>query len=149
MSTIARQVVEAIVTALNTGTPGGVPAAELERGTPVEDSVAGAIAVFPVHETVEEIGRPNTPIVRCRLQVAVEIWAKGTALLRPSQAADASIAWVISKLGGNTYSGIAHDTTQGDRSYAYEQTTEGPWVRVTQELVVSYQHLAANAEARI
>lgn len=149
MSTVREQIITAAVAALNTGTPGGVPATERERVAAVEEQDgAGAIALYPVRDVPEEVGGGGGPLMRCRLTLAVEVWAKGTALLRPSQAVDPMLVWIVKTLAGNRLGGLAHDIVEGETIFAYE-AGDNPWCRATVELIVSYQHLVSDAEARI
>ncbi len=147
MATIREQVIAAAVLALNTGTPVGVPTAERERGVAISETSSAVISVYPLLETVEGVGRPSNPIVRCRLTLSVSCWARGTVSQRPSQAVDPLLAWVVKALGANRYGGLAHDTRRGDLSFKYDHG-ENPWCQATQEMVIDYQHLVADAEAR-
>jgi len=120
--------------------------AERERALAL--AAVDAIAVYPIREVYQEGGRPphGNILVLCALTVRVTCWARGTTSLRPSQAVDPLLAWAVKALSGQRYGGLAHDTDQAELELDYD-LGETPFVRASQDFVVTYQHLKGNAES--
>lgn len=149
MSTILEQIVAAMVTELNTGTPVGVPTAQRSRHKEIKpaEEPGGAISVYPLRNQPVEVGGRWGPLTAARATILIDCTAIGTALVRPDQAVDPLRAWVVKKLAGNTYGGLAHDTEESDTTFEYEHG-DAPICRAGVEMIVSYQHLTADAEMR-
>jgi len=145
--TVREQVIAAVVTTWNTGTPGGVPQLERTRRAAIPQSPTLMSAlVYPVRNVPEEIGRPSGPIVRAQLTVAIEMRAVGTDATRPDTVVDAIYEWAVKALVpqafGVALGGVAHDVVEGEGEYDYGKDGEYPTVLLKTEFTVSYQHLA-------
>lgn len=103
MSSVRNQILDAVVTALNTDRPAGIPAARRRRIHPYEMEDVPAIDVVPVEESVEGIGGRLAVNANRRLQFAVRCWAAGDA---PEVAADALLLWAVKALDGNRLGGL-------------------------------------------
>ena len=147
MASVREQIVVAAIAALNAGTPGGVPAAERTRSTAVEEAGLPSIIVYPTRETSAS-APAHGPIVHRRLTLAVECRAKGDGTVRPDQAVDPLVVWVIKALAGSVLGGLAHVIEEGDITFAYEQG-EAPLCLAVVEMVVEHQHLVTNPESRV
>lgn len=148
--TIREIIIEAVIAALNTGTPGGVPAAQRSRSFPLDES--DSICVYPVRETPETINGSGGSVVRADLRLAVEVRAKGAPGTSADKQADAALSWIVKALVKNRFSDgsgghYALDTERGEITWEYEHG-EAPVVLAIQEFIVTYQHLAANPDAR-
>ena len=153
MASIRDQIVAAAIAELNTARPPGIPQADRTRLAAITPSELPSIIVFPGLDQPEEVGPPAGPIVRSRFRMIVEQRAAGTASVRPDAAVDALYVWVIKKLarkrltaGGGGF--LNHDTVEGETSFAFEQGDE-PYALATTALIVTYQHLVADPEARV
>jgi hypothetical protein len=149
VSTIREQLVVAAVLALNTSTPGGVPAAERTRraGMP-EGAVEKYIGVGPSRDLPEEVGGGGGPLMRSSLTLAVEMWAPGSDADRPDKVVDPLYEWVVKTLGGNALGGLALDIVEGESTFEYGGG-EYPYVKLTTEMIVSYQHVVNDPTRRV
>lgn len=142
------QIVAAIVAALNSGTPGGVPATEASRTFAGDEAALPSILLYPVRESPEEIHGSGGSVVRAKLLLHLEVRAKGSAGVTADTAADACLSWIGKTLPKNTFGGLALNTASGEINWSFEHG-ENPVVLAVQEIEVTFQHLAANPDQRI
>ncbi len=100
MASIRDQILDAIITALNTGTPVGVPAATREEKH-YEQSQLPAITIRPITEMVLPVHNRGGLVRERQLKFIAEIRAVGTI---PDKALDKHLVWVTKKLDGLTSS---------------------------------------------
>ena len=117
MATIRQQILEAAVTALNTGTPSGVPSAAQRRITPRDIGDLPAIDVAPGEEVVVRVGGAGGPIVKRSMKFKVRCWVKGDA---PEIAADPLIAWATKALAGSRLGGLALQIDEVGTTWIYD-----------------------------
>lgn len=150
MSSIRAQIIAALVTRLNTGTPGGVPATIRSRTVPESvSSSLESIAVYPVREVPERVH--VRALTRSKLTLAFEVRAVGSDSVTPDESADDSLEWIVKSVAGYLIpSGQEYlnlDTEEGETTWDYQQG-EYPLVIATINMDVVYQHLVADAAAR-
>jgi hypothetical protein len=153
VGTVRESIIQGLVTQLNTGTPAGVPAAQRTRLAALQVGELPSIIVFPLSEEPEIQGGNRGPLVRATLTTAIECRGKGSATLRPDQAVDPLLAWVVKALGGRRLSDgagghLTHPIKEGRTTWRYEFADDALCL-ATVELEVPYQHLVADAERRI
>lgn len=106
MSTIRNQILEAQLSALNTGTPAGVPQADRELIDDLPQATLLAISIGEAKEVIERKGGPRGPSVIRNLVTAVDCWARGTTAVPAGKALDPLLEWVTKALGGNRLGGL-------------------------------------------
>lgn len=150
MATLREQIVDAIITALNTGTPGGVPAAKRSYTYGVDATQLPVVNVFWLKDQPlpAPAGVSGVP-VRHNLIVAVEVITKGSSTDRPDEVADAGLAWVVKALDGKRpapgNTGPYHVMQDGGAENRLQQKDHA--YCVARALVaVSYQHKQGDAE---
>jgi hypothetical protein len=153
MASVRDQIVAAAIVELNTGAPGGIPTAERVRLAELAPTDLPSILVFPSSDAPEEIGGGGGAIVRSRLTLVVECRAAGTASIRPDQAVDPLAVWVVKALGNKRLPAgggqfLNHDIVQGETTFSFEEG-EAPYCLAAIEMIVVYQHLVADPEARV
>jgi hypothetical protein len=147
MSTIREQIVAAIVTALTTGKPAGVPTPVRTRiDSPTADQLP-ALSVYQTDERVLEMLDPRPgrasrgPIKRRHIDVAVEVLTKAGGSAEADKAADPMLSWAsesIAKAGA--FGGLADDMAQelGTR-FEYSSQAETSFCRATMVLRTEFQ----------
>lgn len=145
MATIREQILAAMVVALNTGTPGGVPPTERTRRIAVTESAAlNSIVLRPQRVLTEEIHPPGSPITRARMTVEIEMKKSGTSADRPDKLVDPLYEWVVKALVGNTLGGLCHGIDEGDSLFTFAETGEFANVVLTTEMIVPFSYVAAD-----
>lgn len=145
MSSIREQAIAAVIAALNVG---GAPVTteRTRRAAISEGASLLAIVVRPARSTTEEIDkRMAHALTRQTLTLDVEMFATGTDTLRPDQVVDGLYVWVISKLIGNSLGGLVHTITEGDSEFEWGDPGEYSNVKLTTQMVVSFQYVPNNA----
>jgi len=95
-SSVREQIIDAVLTALNTGTPVGVPQAERRRGQPYQATELPAISVKPVREEVEyEQSGKRTYFRKRVLTLRISVWTIGD-----DSVADPMTTWATQVLDG-------------------------------------------------
>lgn len=152
MATLREQIVAAIVVALNTGTPGGVPAAERTRRIAVQEGASlNSIVVRPTKQSSEPVHRPGSPVpplTKAILTVEVEMLKAGTAADRPDKLIDPLYEWVVKTLVGNTLAGLCHGIEEGESAFEYAEDGEYPNVMLTTEMVVPFSYKATDPASK-
>lgn len=144
MATIREQILAAILTALNTGTPGGVPMAVRGRTMPYEAAQLPAMALYPVREEVENAGGRFGPIVKRRLTFNVEIRATGAL---SDQVLDPITAWLTKALAGNTLGSLTHEIEEVGTEWSVE-AADKTFGMATVTFAARYQTKTADQEAK-
>lgn len=108
MASLRKQIVDALITQLNTSRPAGVPAASRIRQSQFERDEAASISVYPGDEAVQSATNRPSPIVRRTLQVLVECRAVGD---EPDVLLDPLEVWA-EKAVGSASSALWHDAPQ-------------------------------------
>lgn len=103
MSSVLEASIAALVTALNTGTPAGVPTLERDRWVDVEAGPAALpVAVLSGWEDEPKADQDEDRVLDLRrARLVIELYVTGTGGATPSQVADATLQWIGSKCGGN------------------------------------------------
>lgn len=110
MASIRDQILDAVITALNTGTPVGVPAATREEKH-YEQAQLPAITIRPITEIVSPIHNRQGLVKERQLKFIAEIRAVGTI---PDKALDKHLVWVTKKLDGFTSSLVNAIVEEGE-----------------------------------
>lgn len=150
------QIATAMLAALNTGRPAGVPAAAFWSGIAVEADQLPVRTLAWIGETTERAGSPTSPLSSRRARFVVQDLVAGTGSgaggQSPQEIAEGSRAWSIRALAGNRYLGsdgkpLAIDTVEIQTDWELEQGEE-PFVRMTHHFDVSFTTRANDAEQR-
>ena len=95
-ASVREQIVEAVLAALNTETPVGIPQAQRRRGQPYQSSELPAISVKPVREEIEYEQSGKRSYFRKRvLTLRVSVWTIGD-----DSVADPMTNWATQVLDG-------------------------------------------------
>lgn len=148
MSSLREQILADVNTALNTGRPPGVPAADRSRADDIPETVATAISVRPFRERVERVGSAKGPLAQRQLVIAVDCWASAAGDQPVDQALDPLLEWVTKALGGQTLAGKAHSVEEAEIRWDMARR-DGAYVRVPVLVAVRYQTLRNDATARV
>jgi hypothetical protein len=119
MSTIREQIIEAAVTAVNTGAPVGVPACVRTQMQPAEQAQLPAMTCYPFREEVvdNKTGRWSPLIVRT-MYLRFVVYASGN----PADGAlDPIVLWIGQKLGGSQLGGLAQDVMEHELNWQYDE----------------------------
>lgn len=139
MSSIREQIIEAAIVALNTGTPGGVPAATRARQEPYQPSELPALTVKPVREEIEYEAEGKRSYFRKRI-LTLRVT---TAVTGDDSAADPMTTWATKVLDGQTFPNLTED--QIEALYEWEYAAEDqPYVAVHQDFRVIYHTIAGD-----
>lgn len=119
MATIREQIIEAAVTAVNTGAPTGVPACARTVMQPSEQAQLPTITVFPVREEIDntKTGRWGPLIVRT-LYLRFVVYASGDPA---DSALDPIVEWVSKTIGGSNLGGLAQDAVEHELIWQYDE----------------------------
>jgi hypothetical protein len=157
VSTIRDQICDAIIDALNTDTPEGVPDASDTRGDEV-DPIPG-IVVYLVSDQVETgtgqtVGtermqfRPmHLPAVVRMARLIVEERAGEDDETPARKAVDPLAAWAVKALSGNRLGGLAHELYEVRTDFQYAQR-DRMYVRAAHEFCVAYSSRTNDAELK-
>lgn len=148
MSSVREQVIAAVMTALNTGRPGGVPATERTRMLALEASQLPSTVLVPRRESVQFKGGRWSPLVERTLTVELEHRALGSAGVTPDQAADAQLSWPVKALCGNTLGGLAMEIRETGTEWGYSDEGQ-PGVLASQSFEIAYTTRVADADQRV
>jgi len=145
VATLREQIVAAMLSALNAGTPGGVPATERTRRLAIPESpTLSAIVLRPARMSAEPVHPPGSPLTRGRMVVEIEMHRSGTAVDRPDALVDPLYEWVLKALVNNALGGLCHGIEEGDSTFEYPATGEYADVKLTTEMIVSFSYRAAD-----
>jgi hypothetical protein len=147
MVSVREQVIVAVIDALNTGSP-IVVSQRTRRRDYGETATLLAMNVKPVRSVVEEVGKPGSPLTREFLTLEIEMVAVGTATDRPDTVVDQLYVDMIARLVGNNLGGLVHRISEGDSEWTFPEVGDYANVVLTTQLIVSFQHLAADATLR-
>lgn len=153
--TILQQIADAMLAALNTGRPAGVPEAKLWTGIAVEPADLPARTLAWTEERTERAGGvPTSALAVRRVSFNVQDLAAGTGAggQTAQQACEAFRAWSIRALVRNRYLDgdglpLAIDTVESGTAWEFEQGEE-PYARCTHTFEVSFTTRANDAELR-
>lgn len=153
--TILQQVADAILAALNTGRPAGVPEAKLWTGVALEpEDLPARTLAWTEEATARAGGVATSPLVTRRVSFHVQDLVAGTgAGGQPAQAACEPLrAWSVKALSGQRYTGgdgkpLAIDTVETGTTWQLEQGEE-PYTRCTHTFDVTFTTRANDAELR-
>jgi hypothetical protein len=151
MSTMLKQISDAMLAALNTGRPAGVPAATFWTGLPVNPATLPHRTLGWHNEAVEQVGSTEGPLVRRTVQFAVEDIVGASTTTSALAAAEPLRAWSIKALVGNRFvvSGTPLAIRSGElgTQWVLEQA-EVPFARVVHQFEVTFTTRANDAELR-
>ena len=107
------------MTAVNTGTPNGVPQAVRTLMQPSEQSQLPTITVFPFREEIDDKSATGRwgPLVTRNLFLRFVAYASGDPA---DQALDPIIEW-LSKLGGSQLGGLANNVAEAELVWQYDE----------------------------
>lgn len=153
--TILQQVANAVLAALNTGRPAGVPEAKLWTGIAIDPADLPTRTLAWTEEKTDRAGGVATSaLVVRRVSFHVQDLVAGTgASGQPAQAiGEAYRAWTIKAIVANRYldgSGVplAIDTVEVGTLWEFEQGEE-PYCRCTHSFDVTFTTRANDAELR-
>lgn len=147
MSSVADQVVAAVIAALNAPSlPLGVPLSERDRTANLEEG--DSILVYQLRRNPSRVGGRYGPLMDTKLELQVELRARGTALLSASQALDVLYVHVVKRLGGNSLGGLlSNELEEGDLVFEYGQG-ENPLLLGILGFTGSCAYLVAEPETR-
>jgi hypothetical protein len=123
MSTIREEIIAAVISALNTGRPSGVPAAERARTIALAEDSIPTILVYPGHDTQGAVGGKRGPLKRHDFEIQIECWAREGSGLTPDQAVDPYLAWVDRCLDGKTLGGLVEQVLTVETNWGFGQGT--------------------------
>ena len=148
MSSIREQALAAIVTALNTGAPGGVPDFDRDRANPhsAASLPAGNVCIAPITQPQESSelvgGKASGPLALKTLLVATECLALGAT----SECLDPMLVWTQAALAGNRLGGIVHRIEQHSTLWQRVSSDFDYW-KATRIWAVTYQTARSNEES--
>ncbi len=141
MATIRERILEAAASALNTGTPAGVPACVRTQMLTSEQEQLPMMTLFPFREEIrhDASGRFG-PIIARTMYLRVVVYAEGN----PADAAlDDSLAWVTKCLSGQQFGGLATDTMEHESAWQYNESNFAV-AAIAVDFRVEYQTLRAD-----
>jgi hypothetical protein len=144
MSSIREQIITAAVAALNTSTPGGVPAADRVRMEPYQSEDLPAINVMPVREEMEneKEGRWSYFLKRgCTLRIECRVQGNPA-----DQLLDPLIVWAGTVLGGAKFGGLAEDCYEILCEWSYAASDQ-PYSMASLDFRVEYSTLKTDPTA--
>jgi hypothetical protein len=150
MATIRETILDAILSFLNTGTPGGVPQAKRSFLYTIDSAQLPSITFYAEKEDATVQHAENMAAITLRvLTVVVECRAQGDATNRPDEILDPLLSWVVKALSGRRatdstgpYHLIFEDSTEWD----YEQADHA-YAMATVRIGVQYQSKVNDPEA--
>lgn len=137
MSAYREQLIEALVTAVNTGMPTGVPATERERTETMQVEDLPRSVVYPHTEQIEHLGSGLGRTVRRSFAVALEATAAAAPGHRASEAVDVILAWYSTALGNSHLGGLALSVRENEIKWASD-VGQLPVARATAIYVITY-----------
>jgi hypothetical protein len=143
MASLRKQIVDAVILALNTSRPAGVPAASRLRQSQFEKAEGKSISVYPGDEpTAPATNRPS-PLTKRQLTIAVECRVVGD---EPDVLLDPLTSWAESAIC-NAMSALWHDEPQ--LTLTHHEYTIGAQCHGLARLsfVIQYQTRRGNPEA--
>ncbi|WKZ15433.1 MAG: hypothetical protein QY317_16175 [Candidatus Jettenia caeni] len=144
MASIREQILSAILTALNTGRPQGVPQATRE-GKEYESSQLPSVTIRPQGEVVGQVHGRRGLIRGRQLKVVVECRGSGNI---PDQALDTYLVWITKALDGNTLNGLANDMVEEGQITWLSEIADKTYGMATVEFTVYYQTKKGDQESR-
>ena len=139
MSSVRQRIMTALIAALNTGRPTGVPAADLEHVDTYPKETASAISVFKAREPVVPVGGKFGPLVKRTLDINVECRSRRPELLDPM------VVWVTSVIDGNSFGGLAVSTSETDNVWQWRNDNDEMQMAVV-TFQIEYQTRTGNQE---
>lgn len=144
MSSIREQIIEAALAALNTSTPGGVPAADRLRMEPYQIEDLPAIVIMALREEIEPLKDSRWgPLVNRVLTLRVACYAAGS----PADGLiDPLLTWADQALDSNQFGGLANDTLPALIEWQYAAEDQQFAVALA-DYRITYQTKRADATA--
>lgn len=139
--TVREQIMETLITTLNTGRPVDVPVAERLRFLSIDSDQLPVMVVAPIREETARVAAGFAPLAQRRLVVAVRLYVKGAtgpAPLAVDALAEPMLAWIVKQLVGMRVPNLIVDIEESETAWEFVES-DSPMARVTLELVVSYQ----------
>lgn len=145
MSSLREQILQAVVTALNTSRPTGVPAAERARNWAIDPDQLPKILVYAGRDSARDVGGRRGPAQEKRLELEIECWAAKSQTLSADAAADPLYLWVVKALADKTLGGLVSGLREDESSIALEEV-DAQICLTTVRLSATYQQRADNPE---
>lgn len=139
MSTLRETaVLQAAMTQLNTGTPGGVPQTQRSRADDIAPASLPAMGLRPVVEDVTRPGGARGPLSKRTLLMALDCWGVATGSAAIDQVIDPMLEWATKALGGSNLGGLVDQVNEV--KLAWKSDFEGqPYGKATVYFEVHYQ----------
>lgn len=147
--TVREAILEAMLSALNTGRPTGVPVVAEGRHRNVQPAQMPAMTLFPVDEQLSPIHSRRSPLVASQMVLVLELWGAGSVARTSSRAIEPMAAWVVRALAGQTLGGLATAVYKRRLRYQYGQSGKTPVCLGRLEVVVEYTSRANNDELAV
>lgn len=151
MATIRTQLLDLVVTMLNSGTPGGVPQSRRGFLFSVGAVSLPTISVYPAKEdAVLQLGNSPPGLTKNTMMVQVEVRQKGDASNSADKLAEPLLAWVEKALSGQRPTdnvGLFHLMWKDSLEWDYDQMEHG-FVLAKMTIGVQYQTKTTDPEAR-
>lgn len=147
MSALRKQIVDAVVAALNTSTPSGVPAAETARVLGLDLSTLPRIIVYRIREEELDVGGRRGPLQKARLELAVECWAAGDESTPADEATEPLTTWAFQALTDQALGGLVNNCRPVEINYGLG-TGEVDFCLATVSFMVEYSFRTGDPEVR-
>jgi len=148
MASIREQIVSAIITALNTSRPNGVPVAARARMEAFIPEELPAITVKPVREEIEhESQGKRFPYQKRILTLRVSVMVAGAAAADGVDAlADPMLVWATSRLSGQHFPTLMEECIEALNEWEYAAEDQ-PYMAVHQDFRIEYHTLVGDQTA--
>ena len=143
--TVRESILEAIVAALNTARPAGIPAAERARTLGVDIESMPTILVYPGRDTATDVGGRAGPIQKRSFEILVECWAAKSETATADQATDPLAAWVVCTLGDNSLGGLVSKLRDSATDFGIDDV-DGACCLCSITMLAEYSHRADDLE---
>jgi len=131
---VREQIMQAVITALNTNAPAGIPQATRRLLRPLDPSELPAIDVVQASEEVQPIQNRLNPTVKRLLKIRVRAWVMDP---QPDQALDPILQWITTALAGNSFNGLAQFTEEKLNEWNAEEV-DATYGVVSREYLIEY-----------
>jgi hypothetical protein len=139
VSSIRKQIIDAVMARLNTSTPGGVPQTTRARQEPYDPSELPAITVKPQREQIDYEALGKRSYFRKRemtLRVSVHFTGDDSV-------ADPMTVWITSQLDGQVFPSLIEDCKEENNEWEYAAEDQ-PYLVLHQDFRVVYHTLVGD-----
>ena len=146
--TIREQILKAMLGALNTGAPSGVPVVQRLRATNIEPADLPDGVLVPGPEAAKRVHERTGALVERSLTVFLTWRAAGDATKGPDEATDPLFAWGTKALAGNRLGGLVISVEETGVPRWDFSSKDRFYVSVPQQFEVTYTTRIGDAEQR-